>query len=549
MKYRRPSFKNTPLLRHDGQVAVLVIILFSFLFLLSAMVINIGMVIHHKINLQNAADMAAYSGAAEQARILTTIGWKNYELRKNVKELVYLYWAKRSAFNAGFPTHDNAPLPQGWTPVICNEDVFNNFDSDPSDKYQFKSFSSICGFTQVTMPQIHRADIRAPIVDRIFYKQLEDTILRSRSRQCPQFGQDNFERAFEYKQIFEGNYNAILSQIHDLTYALNKERDDTHLEVYNHHEFETTLPAQWLGDSIDPETGNLVITPPTLPKDIGVIAKQTALKNLTERNRLGRFVFEPLHPQSYLSLSPIERNYFLAYMNFISPKLGECYPEIKRMFLDNFVVGIKKKKGENTYYAVRLKSEPWLPFLPGKTRPKLIAYAAAKPFGGRIAPEREDPLYDYGGGGPGDYRLPNVSLYPGDTQGVANPQTLYRLSPWAFGYKPGASNTKRDVLQKSDRVGRSILRAPSLYDKDLFTFNLNSESNMPNVKLTDHPYYLMSEIGNYMGFYNYPIYNPDQLKTGWNNRTGYSVKFVPFQELLKYDNPPSLPSDAENILH
>src|SRR3989338_3901367 len=97
MKLRRPCFKNTVLYSHDGQVAVLVIILFSFLFLLSAMVINIGMVIHHKINLQNAADMAAYAGAAEQARILTTIGWKNYELRKNLKELVFFLWVNHSA--------------------------------------------------------------------------------------------------------------------------------------------------------------------------------------------------------------------------------------------------------------------------------------------------------------------------------------------------------------------------------------------------------------------------------------------------------------------
>src|SRR3989338_5215828 len=94
------SKKNYPqsLLKSDkGQVAILVTVIFTFLFFLFAMVINVGMVIHHKINIQNAADMAAFSGAAEQARILTTIGWKNFELKKNLKELVFFLWVNHSA--------------------------------------------------------------------------------------------------------------------------------------------------------------------------------------------------------------------------------------------------------------------------------------------------------------------------------------------------------------------------------------------------------------------------------------------------------------------
>ena len=78
------QIKNT-LKNSKGQAAIFILMLFSLIFMFFGMAINIGMLVHHKMNLQNAADMAALSAASEQARILNMIGWKNYELRKNFK--------------------------------------------------------------------------------------------------------------------------------------------------------------------------------------------------------------------------------------------------------------------------------------------------------------------------------------------------------------------------------------------------------------------------------------------------------------------------------
>ncbi|MBU6375542.1 MAG: hypothetical protein KGQ59_06065, partial [Bdellovibrionales bacterium] len=60
-------------------------------FLFFAFVVNTGMLVHAKINLQNAADVAAYAGASVQARQLDAIGALNYDLRRQYKRFLYRY--------------------------------------------------------------------------------------------------------------------------------------------------------------------------------------------------------------------------------------------------------------------------------------------------------------------------------------------------------------------------------------------------------------------------------------------------------------------------
>ena len=72
-------------------MAILIALSFGLLFLLIAMVVNIGFLVATKINLQNSVDLAAYAGAAQQARYLTEIGKWNYEMRRNYKAMVYDY--------------------------------------------------------------------------------------------------------------------------------------------------------------------------------------------------------------------------------------------------------------------------------------------------------------------------------------------------------------------------------------------------------------------------------------------------------------------------
>jgi len=77
--------------KKKGQIAVIIALSMTFLFLLFAMVTNITYLVTAKINLQNSVDLAAYAGAAQQARYLTEIGKWNYEMRRNYKAFVYDY--------------------------------------------------------------------------------------------------------------------------------------------------------------------------------------------------------------------------------------------------------------------------------------------------------------------------------------------------------------------------------------------------------------------------------------------------------------------------
>ncbi|MCP4914310.1 MAG: hypothetical protein GY909_14450 [Oligoflexia bacterium] len=64
------------------------LVIVSFL----AFIINVGLFVKAKINLQNAVDAAAYSGASVQARQLTNIAYLNWEMRNTYKEWMFKYY-------------------------------------------------------------------------------------------------------------------------------------------------------------------------------------------------------------------------------------------------------------------------------------------------------------------------------------------------------------------------------------------------------------------------------------------------------------------------
>ncbi|MCS6838591.1 MAG: pilus assembly protein TadG-related protein [Bdellovibrionaceae bacterium] len=78
--------------RHKrGQVAIFMVILFHLFFIFFAMVINVGILVHHKINLQNSVDLAAYYGGMKQAEVLNAIAHVNYQMRQSWKLFTFRY--------------------------------------------------------------------------------------------------------------------------------------------------------------------------------------------------------------------------------------------------------------------------------------------------------------------------------------------------------------------------------------------------------------------------------------------------------------------------
>src|SRR3989344_4629926 len=74
-----------------GQVAIFVALIFQIIFVFFALLINIGLIVHHKINLQQSTDLAAYYGAMKQAESLNTIAHINFQIKQAWKLLTWRY--------------------------------------------------------------------------------------------------------------------------------------------------------------------------------------------------------------------------------------------------------------------------------------------------------------------------------------------------------------------------------------------------------------------------------------------------------------------------
>ncbi len=71
------------MLRNEkGQMAIFVALIFQVLFVFFAMVVNVGLIVHDKIALQNAVDLSAYYGAMKQGEILNNMAHINYQIRQ-----------------------------------------------------------------------------------------------------------------------------------------------------------------------------------------------------------------------------------------------------------------------------------------------------------------------------------------------------------------------------------------------------------------------------------------------------------------------------------
>ena len=139
-----------------GQMAIFIALFFQVLFVFFAMAINIGMVVHDKINLQNAVDLAAYYGAQRQAELLNQIAHINYQMRQNYKLLV---WRFRVLGTIGLDAHPLNPRSRaslgGETdgeativPSICVTSIFW------SEYETLDSNSSICRVANLNIPNI-----------------------------------------------------------------------------------------------------------------------------------------------------------------------------------------------------------------------------------------------------------------------------------------------------------------------------------------------------------------------------------------------------------
>ncbi|XGC80736.1 Tad domain-containing protein [Bdellovibrio bacteriovorus] len=489
MLNRKSTFTQN-LENQKGQVALFVALIFQVLFLFFAMVINVGLLVHHKINLQNSVDLAAYYGAMKQAEGMNTIAHVNYQIRQSWKLLA---WRYRMLGTAGdFSEHPFDKISKG---LKGNDD--DDINAAKTDFYDAPSFC-ITYIPFKPMPPgentcrdlTTKSGVKLFDVPKVFIdlpnisgkvRGLSRVLRDNATRRCEIIGGFNYTILGGFVVAFnidQGNRMLLMSylsramspntpkddffdidgkSVHDgiektlknnLTSANNT--SDLKFEVYNslgHANCNAQgvakgSPAKWLVpiktipgfNYIDNSNCNSVITP------VGKTLDSNPSNWPNYSKQAGGWLFEEIR-----ELAP-----FIGIRN----PLSDIY---------NYSMGVEKNPWCMAYVGVSATSQPKIPFSPFGSI-ALKARAFYKPFGGRIGPwyynrwpsgaagakgsqgspeERLDPnlpprILDVANvGDPRDpTRAANYSRFIGDKIGLKSRRVMYQFGKSIFGLDP-----------------------------------------------------------------------------------------------------------------
>lgn len=402
----------------SGQVAVFVALIFQVLFLFFAMVINVGLLVHHKINLQNSVDLAAYYGAMRQAEGMNAIAHTNYQIRQSWKLLTWRYrgigaageidsqgqaqpFLKEKPGNYASGADSDSPAGGKWAdfydaPAFCITYVpFRPMPVDENTcRWQasgtpvklFRSPAIIAGFIgfshavkSATDALISKAVERCKIVGPYNYMMLGKFVVAFNIDQADRMALINkisrsmSEKGDDFTDI-EGNsvkdgVKATLEK--NLTYA---NKASYTFDVYNSlgqdgcnaASVSSNAPARWL-NRINIMPGFKYIDTDCTREEIQGVQKELVGGQPLPGGTGPQFYYEGILKQEIDSISP-----------FIGPRQD---PDN----LNNLSLGVEKNPWCMSYVGVKATAKPSIPFTPFGTI-TLKARAFAKPFGGRVGP-------------------------------------------------------------------------------------------------------------------------------------------------------------------
>lgn len=438
---KRPQQGRLTLVRNEsGQLIIFYSVALITIIGIMAFIVNVGLFVRAKINLQNAVDAAAWSGAAVQSRQLTNISYMNWELRNVYKEWMFKYYVLGEI---SLPK----TRPPDFTGASGNNmdfrlDQFTNPNGTTSPAGDFFNFPSICIHFASTfnickiysVPGLPRFEaVGFPGLDET-HNNFIDTIVQTKAKDCSRRTKFNFLTAASWAY---GNGNSNLMQdtpqvatnrvgawprafelglrIRNLEKIVNEPphpqalcnggsgcTDINNLDQGGATDLpinERKIKAFWSGlralgiNESDELKANFKLTEvppqPFSPPDTSLSAMlipQTASKE-----------------KYYLDLIAQVVNYATFYSAFVASTAqanaagaveaqGECGVTKTALPVPGYVMGFFKNPNVATYYAVTGESKYIGLFFPfTETEGVTIkAYAAAKPFGGRIGPKLFD---------------------------------------------------------------------------------------------------------------------------------------------------------------
>ena len=187
-----------------GQVSVFLAVILLVIVALMAFIINIGIFVKAKINLQNAVDAAAYSGAAVQARQLSNIAYMNWEMRNIYKEWVFKYYVLGQLGLRGTKTPSTSGSMDFRLPSLARLSSRFNTDNDrredpwniPSVCIDFAQAGRVCN--SYSQPGLPRFDLEGlPGTDETITAFL-DALAEQKAGDCATRSNLNFSVATQW---------------------------------------------------------------------------------------------------------------------------------------------------------------------------------------------------------------------------------------------------------------------------------------------------------------------------------------------------------------
>lgn len=438
----KPAFALTRK-NQKGQVAIFVALIFQVLFVFFAVLINVGLLVHHKINLQHSTDLAAYYGAMKQAENLNAIAHVNFQIRQAWKLLTWRYRVLGTfGFRKGDPNPPNYNQHYPFELVDINglPNAFHYFGSGgPTDPTH--PGGMYCNNLMVNGERLGVQDIPFFCVGHSGFRSWP------RSESMCQLNCDGFGSARAIVNIPNaGTYSGAGQFGGDVAGAVNAAIDSVNQNLKTKCEILGPTGARILtrflagyineiqprSKTIEGLAANLSLEADKMldieGNTIILGAKTTLENNLTEanltsfRSNPGNFRTENGLFGNSCSFGDGSGGSFLKKIEFdfiryfihncinngtgnnFQPEsvynpatgaLGAAFSGInaqERNILESLLtpgqqhtVGYEKNPHCVEYYGVKASSEPQIPFLP-LTKIKLNAFAIAKPFGGSIGP-------------------------------------------------------------------------------------------------------------------------------------------------------------------
>jgi hypothetical protein len=422
-----------------GQVSIFIGSMLLTFFLLLAFVLNTGMLVNAKINLQNAADLAAYAGAAVQARQLNDIGYLNYEMRRIYKKFLFRYYVIGNSTLPSFPRGGNGAPTTGPAHFLTNQFQAGPVDLGvPSTCVTFLPNDNFCGLA--SLPSIPNPSGATSNLDAIMgaLKAQLDNLESIRKEGCVGIGRMNQMLLFYWLWNTDPSLESIAAAIQNdgataqdvarlqVLRALGQGLGLMPREIFLRKRIDTL--SQYV--NFTPQTGVTV-------KEVNALKggsdwamhERTIQAYLSAYNTLGNNTFsesdnirmDEILPEgkdaaNLIGLTNITTKFDVFATDFAVGGGNACapytdnkattgartdgctqclvpYPQSQRFSGFDPVVGVAKDPSILTYYALRLTAKAHILFSPYGDL-EMTAYAAAQPFGSRIGPPVAEAIFN-----------------------------------------------------------------------------------------------------------------------------------------------------------